>query len=288
MNKLSPIFAIFAITTTVPPAEPSSRPQAPAAGAWLILQQGLTSKKAAKRANAVHALRLLPHNPKARNMAESALTDPNSKVRAAAARALGPMGDASSALKLEAALNDKDPAVVLGAAHSLFLLGRPEEAYEIDYEVLIGQRKGADGFVASQMDELKDAKAVAMLGVETGVGFAPFGGVGYELFKRISKDHDSPVRVAAAKELANDRDPKIDAALARACADKKWQIRAAAAFAIAKRDDPALLNLITPMLEDKKDMVRYEAAAAVLRLNGGTAKQGVLNGQAASGNEANQ
>jgi len=286
--KLSPIFAIFAIATTVLPAAPPATPQAPAARAWLILQQGLTTKRAAKRANAVHALRLLPHNPKSQKMAESALTDPNSKVRAAAARALGPMGAASSAPKLKAVLNDKDPAVVLAAAHSLFLLGHPEEAYEIDYEVLIGQRKGADGFVASQMGELKDAKAVAMMGVETGVGFAPFGGAGYELFKRISKDHDSPVRVAAAKELAKDRDPKIDAALARACADKKWPIRAAAAFAIAKRDDPALLKLITPMLDDKKDIVRYEAAAAVLRLSAGTATEEALNGQPASGNEADK
>lgn len=177
--------------------------------------------------------------------------------------------------------------MVLAAAHSLFLLGHPEEAYEIDYEVLTGQRKGADGFVASQMGELKDPKALTMMGIETGVGFAPFGGAGYELFKRISKDHHSPVRVAAAKELAKDRDPKIDAALAKACSDKKWPIRAAAAFAIAKRDDPALLNLITPMLDDKKDIVRYEAAAAVLRLGAGRATE-VLNGQTASGNEANK
>lgn len=105
-----------------------------------------------------------------------------------------------------------------------------------------------------------------MMGVETGVGFAPFGGAAYELFKRVRKDNDSPVRVAAAKELAKDRDPKIDAALAKACADKKWAVRAAAVFAIAKRDDAALLDVITPALEDKNDIVRYEASATVLRL----------------------
>jgi HEAT repeat protein len=288
MSKLSPILAIFAIATTTLPAQPSAVSQAPIGRAWLVLQQGLSSKRAANRANAVHALRLLLHNPKAQRMAESALTDPNPKVRASAARALGPMGAESSALKLKSLLNDKDPAVVLAAAHSLFLLGHSEEAYEIDYEVLTGERKGANGFVASQIDELKDSKAVAMMGVETGVGFAPFGGAAYELFKRISKDHGVAVRVAAAKELAKDRDPKIDAALARACAEKKWPIRAAAAFAIAKREDPALLNLITPMLDDKKDIVRYEVAATVLRLSGGTATQEALNGQPASGNGANK
>src|SRR5713101_3109696 len=93
------------------------------------------------------------------------------------------------------------PAFLLPPTHLLFFLGHPEEAYEIDYEVLIGERKCGNGFVESQMNELKDSKAVAMMGIETGVGFAPFGGPAYEVFK-ISKDRDSPVRAAAAKELA--------------------------------------------------------------------------------------
>jgi HEAT repeat protein len=73
--------------------------------------------------------------------------------------------------------------------------------------------------------------------------------------------------VAAAKELATDRRPKIDAALARACSDKKWPVRAAAVYAIAKRDDPGLLSAVTPLLDDKSDIVKYDAAAALLRLN---------------------
>jgi HEAT repeat protein len=200
-------------------------------------------------------------------MAESALADRNPKVRAAAARALGPMGAVSSVPKLKALLNDKEPAVVLAAAHSLFLLGDREDSYDIDYQVLIGERKSADGFVGSQMDQLKDPKAVALIGFETGVGFVPFGGEAYEAVKRISKDDRTPIRVAAAKELAADRDTKIDAALTRACSDKKWPVRAAAVFAIAKRDNPALLNVITPMLDDKSGVVRYEASAVVLRLS---------------------
>jgi hypothetical protein len=166
-------------------------------------------------------------------------------------------------------LNDKEPAVVLAAAHSLFVLGDREEAYQIDYEVLVGERKGTAGFVESQMNELKNSKAVAMMGVETGIGFAPFGGAGYELFKRVSKDDRTPVRAAAAQELAADRDPKISAALAKACADKKWRLRAAAVAAIAKREDPKLLNAITPVLGDKSSIARYDASAAVLRLSVG-------------------
>ena len=78
-------------------------------------------------------------------MAENALTDQCPTVRAAAARALGPMGAVSSAPKLKAVLNDKEPAVVLVAARSPFMLGEREEAYEIDYEVLTGERKSAHG-----------------------------------------------------------------------------------------------------------------------------------------------
>ena len=88
------------------------------------------------------------------------------------------------------------------------------------------------------------------------IGFVPFGGEKYELFKRMHKDDRTPVRVATAKELATDHDPRIGAALARACSDQKWPVRAAAVYAIAKRDDSALLSAITPTLEDKNDIVR--------------------------------
>ena len=124
-------------------------------------------------------------------------------------------------------------------------LGNRKDVYEIDYQVLLGEWKSADGFVQSQMNELKDSKAVAMIGFETGIGFMPFGGEIYEAFKRISKDDSTPIRVAAAKELATDRDSKIDGALARAFSDKKWPVRAAAVYAIAKRGNPALLNVLT-------------------------------------------
>jgi hypothetical protein len=120
-------------------------------------------------------------------MAENALADQSPQVRAAAARALGRIGAASSVPKLKAVLNDKEPAVVLAAARSLLLLGDREDSYEIEYEMLIGERTAADGFVAS-VNELKNPKAVAMMAIETGLGFVPFGGAGYEVFKRASKD----------------------------------------------------------------------------------------------------
>ena len=270
MNKVLFGLATLTIGAAFLPAAPPLVSQSLTARAWANLQQGVTNKHSGKRMNAVHALRLLREDPRAQEMAESGLADPNAKVRAAAARTLGLMAALSAVPRLEAALDDKKPAVVLAAAHSLLLLGQPGKAYQIDYEVLRGERKGANGFFASQVDELKDSKAVAMMGVETGIGFAPFGGPAYDVFKRVRKDNDSPVMAAATKELAADRDPKIDAALTRACTDKKWLVRAAAVYAIAKRGDPALLSAITPALDDKNDTVRYDASAAVLRLSGQT------------------
>jgi len=267
MSRHFPIGAGAAVAAALLVAASASASEEPAERAWLVLRQGLTSKRAARRMNAVHALRILVHNSRARNLVEQALTDPDPKVRASAARALGPMEAISSEPKLKALLNDKEPFVVLAAAHSLFLLGDRGEVYDIDYEVLNGERKSADGFVASQISELRDPKAVAAMGLETGIGFMPFGGEAYEVYKRVRKDDVTPVRVAAAKELIADRDPKVDAALTKACSDRKWSVRAAAVFAIAKRDNPALLNVIPPLMEDKNEIVRFEAAAAVLRLS---------------------
>jgi HEAT repeat protein len=118
------------------------------------------------------------------------------------------------------------------------------------------------------MNELKNSKAVAKIGFETGLGFVPVGGAGYEVFKRVNKDDRTPVRVAAAQEPSADRNAKIGAALVTACSDKKWRVRAAAVDAIAKREDPTLLYAIMPVLDDKRNIVRYDASAAVLRLIG--------------------
>jgi len=57
-----------------------SASEAPVERAWLVLQQGLTGKRAARRTNAVHALRILVHNSRAQDRAEQALDDPDPKV----------------------------------------------------------------------------------------------------------------------------------------------------------------------------------------------------------------
>lgn len=99
----------------------------------------------------------MPSDTKARKLAERALADDNTEIRLAAATALGEMQARASIPKLKKALNDDDPLVVLAAAHSLELMHNPA-AYEIYSEVLVGDRKGRRGLLASEKSALKDPK----------------------------------------------------------------------------------------------------------------------------------
>ena len=78
---------------------------------------------------------------------------------------------------------------------------------------------------------------MAEMGFEEGIGFIPFAGIGYEVFKTVTKNDFSPLRAAVLE-------------------------------AIALRGAPELLPKISPALEDDKDVVRFTAAACVARLSG--------------------
>jgi HEAT repeat protein len=132
-----------------------------------MLRSGASQKNAGKRIRAVRALRLLPGNPEATELAENALRDRNPNVRVAAATALGLMGAKEAIPAMKKAPSDKKPAVVLAAAHSLELLHDPT-GDEVYYELLTGERKPAEGLIAQQMDTLKDKKKMAKLGFEEG------------------------------------------------------------------------------------------------------------------------
>lgn len=243
------------------PAQPAESVDA----AWSILQNGLTDKSADKRAKATHALRLLPHNPRAQNLTEKALSDSNADVRAQAAAAVGEMGATSLQPKLVDALKDKELKVVVAAANSLYQFKNPA-AYDVYYALLTGERK-RPGFLQSQLETLKDKKQVEKFMFEAGIGFVPFGGMGLEAWEQLTKDPTVATRSIAAEKLVTDPDPKTSEALGRACSDTKWRVRAAVVEAIAKRGDPKLLNSVGPLLYDNSDDVRFDAAATVIRLS---------------------
>ena len=233
--------------------------------AWNILEEGIAEKNAIKRADAVEALGLLPRDVRARTTAEKFLGDDNPRVRAAAAIALGEMRSSRSIPKLAEALSDTDPVVVLSAAHSLLLL-HDHKAYDVYYAVLTGQRKAGPGLIAQQRAKLDDPKKLAVFGVETGLGFVPFGGIGVSAYKLISKNGSDQIRAAAAEVLAKDPDPESRSALIEALTDRSELVRIAALKVLASRDDPRLLKTIEPAMDDEKDTVRYVAAAAVIHL----------------------
>jgi HEAT repeat protein len=244
---------------------PPHMPQ-PVDRAWTLLDDGLNNKDAAKRSKAVHALGLIHNSRRAQTLAEKALVDMNKEVRVEAATALGRLGSRSAAPKLHQALRDPEVKVVIAAANALYQLKDPA-AFDIYYALLTGERKSSEGLVQSQLDTLRDRKQVEKLAFEAGIGFVPFGGLGYEAWKTITRDDTSPVRAAAAERLATDPDPKSASALTQFCSDKKWQVRAAVVHAIAERRDRALLDPVISLMDDENDNVRYDAAATVVELS---------------------
>jgi HEAT repeat protein len=239
--------------------------QTPRQQAWDTLRAGVNHNSTAKRTQAVRALRLLPGDPEATELAQAALQDRKPEVRTAAATAIGLMGATTAISALKKALSDRKPAVALAAAHALQVLNDPA-GYQVYYEVLTGERKPTEGLVGQEMETLKDRKQMAELGFEEGLAFVPFADIGWSATKAMLKDDASPVRAAAARSLVNDSDPRVGQALVRAASDKSWIVRASALLAIAKRGDPQLLVAIVPALSDKNGVVRYTASAAVIRL----------------------
>lgn len=240
--------------------------ETPVEKAWAMLKTGTSDQGTEHRVHATAALGLIPGNKQAQTMAINALADEKADVRAAAAVALGQMKAKGAVSNLKAALHDPDVSVVFAATGSLYDLGDPL-AYEVYYAVLTGEQKSGNGLVESQLKMIRDPKAVTMLGVEAGIGFIPFGGLGYHVFKMVTKDDTSPVRAAAALKLVKDPDPKSTEALERTIDDKKWLVRAAVIEASARRKDRKMLKPVIAAMDDENESVRYSAAAATIVLS---------------------
>ena len=239
----------------------------PEVRAWKLLDRGLHNVSSNRRAEAVRVLSLLRGEPAALTLATHALSDNNASVRAAGAVTLGELHNAASLPVLKAALKDKDASVVIAAANALAKFKDPA-AYEIFYAVLTGNMKGGKGLIASQMDQLKDPKQMALLGVQEGVGFIPFGGIGFDTYRAIHKDDGAPVRAAAANSLAVDHDAATeDALVEHAVADKSELVRVAALTSLSRRENPTVIDRISAALSDDHSSVRYTAAATILHLN---------------------
>jgi len=260
--------AVLTLSTAVasPVVQTTDDIETPKHKAWDILQNAATSLRTLERTDGVRALGLLNDNTRARQMAEDALQDPKPEVRAAAATALGQMHATESIPKLQHALSDGKVPVVMAAAHSLRELKDSASAYAVYFGLLTGTRKTGDGFIAEQVNTLKNPRELAKIGFSEGIGYIPFAGIGWDAYRTIHKKDPNPVRAVAATYLAHDPDPATTKALVNATGDKNWIVRAAAIEAIAQRGDPSLLPKLERHFSDRNPKVRYSAAAAVIRL----------------------
>jgi HEAT repeats len=234
---------------------------------WDTLHEGLEAPSFEKRAKAVDALGLLTANAEAEKLAIKALKDDKCEVRTAAAGALGSMHAVRAIPDLEKALDDSEPKVVLAAANSLLTLKDAASAYDIYYGVLTGSMRTDRGLVQEQLKTLHDSKKLAELGFQEGIGFVPFGGLGYGLAKTVMKSEQSTMRAFAAKKLAHDPDSASAAALVAALQDRSAIVRVAAIQALSERGDKSLLPEVAFSLDDDRDEVRYNAAACIIHLN---------------------
>jgi HEAT repeat protein len=251
-----------------PSASPAIDDNAPPPDrAWILLSAGLTENSTSKRATAVRVLSLLQGEARAVRLAIAALDDDKTEVRIAAAFALGELHDKSSIPPLHKALKDKEPSVIIAAANALLKFKDPA-AYKIFYAVVTGEMKGGKGLIASQLDELKDSKQMALMGFEEGIGFIPYAGIGFDAYRAIKKDDSSPTRAAAARALANDPDPITEDALVQtAVTDKSELVRDAALTSLAHRGNPDVIDRLASALSDDKESVKYTTAATILHLD---------------------
>jgi HEAT repeat protein len=248
-------------------AQASTDIESPKHKAWDMLLTAGLSPRSSERTDGIRALGLLRDTTRARELAESALSDRVPEVRKAAATALGQMHATQSIPKLEHALSDPNVPVVMAAAQSLRELKDDKSAYAVYYDLLTGERKSGDGLIARQIATLKDPKELAQIGFSEGIGFVPFAGIGWDAWRTMHKKDPNPVRAVAATVLAHDPDPASAKALVTATNDRDWIVRAAAVEAIAVRGDPSLIPKVALRFTDRNPKVRYSAAAAVIRLS---------------------
>lgn len=234
--------------------------------AWKIIEANLAENNLEKHAQAIRVLALLPGDARAFKFVREAADSDKSDFRAAAASTLGAFHTKAARDMLHKLVDDKEPSVALAAASAL-IASKDPEAYDAYYEFLTGERKAHPGLIATQMKTLHDPKKLAQIGIEQGIGFIPYAGIGLEAFRTLHTDDVSPVRAAAAKQLANDPDPQTGQALVNTAFDKSWLVRGASLEAIARRGDPSLLQSIVPAMMDDNVSVRCTAAAAVIRLS---------------------
>ncbi|MES1257378.1 MAG: HEAT repeat domain-containing protein [Acidobacteriota bacterium] len=244
--------------------------------AWQTLDAAMKDGNPAKRIAAVVAMSVVKPQAKPVALIEGMLEDGDLGVRQAACNTLGDIRSRASIPQLRKMLDDKAPEVIFASAKALYLMGDPA-GREVLSEVLLGEQKGASGFVSTSIRgaklKLHDPKALLLIGVNQAAAFLGPAGAGVPVAEELLKDGQASGKTVAALLLATDTTAESRAAVRAALSDKNWTVRAAALRAIALRDLTELYADAALLLDDKRDEVKDSAAAAMIRLRQGPARR---------------
>ncbi len=173
-----------------------------------------------------------------------ALKDSDAGVREAAAESLGELADARALQGLAAATSDAEAAVRLAAVQALAAL---QDARAVP--ALAKALKDASPGVRRAAAEALACQSETPEAVEPLVGALG--------------DTDVHVRLAAVQGLADRRDKRALAALARLVQDNSPEVRATAVEALGEYQDASALPALTSALKDDNETVRTQAVRAL-------------------------
>ena len=181
-------------------------------------------------------------------LAEALVSDDSPPVRAAAAEALGALGDPAALPQLAEVLDSDDsPPVRANAAQALGSLGDPAALPQLTEALDSDDSPPVRANAAQALGSLGDPAAIP------------------QLTEALDSDDSPPVRAAAAQALGSLGDPAALPQLAEALdSDDSAPVRAAAAQALGALGDPAALPQLAEALDsDDSNPVRAAAAQAL-------------------------
>ena len=244
--------------------------ETPQARAWQVLTEESQNKSSTRRQAAVTALSTIKLSPKARKMAERALTDEDASVREAAAFALGQMGSKQAVAALRKALEDDSSLVRFEAAKALWSLG-DHSGRSVLMNVLEGKTSPSDGTFHTGLEyankKLHDPKGLAWIGVTraSSAFLGPFS-LGLVAAEQFTKDKSAPARAVSASLLGADSDPESLRDLQDSLHDSNWVVRREAAKALGQRGCQSTISDLQQLLEDHNEAVKCMVAAAIINL----------------------
>lgn len=219
---------------------------------------------------AIAALGTMGANPRAAQLLQKAITDPERDIRTAAILAAAQTKNPALIPALRKALDDAEPEVAFTAAIQLWKL-HDHTGDDLLIAVANGERSPTGKLLHnakhSAAREMHNPASMAKLGATQGAAIllGPFG-FGLSAVEYARKNGADSARAVAIDDLAEVHTQEIRNVLLDALTDKDPAVRAAAAKGLGQWPDAA--GKIAPLLDDSKTPVRLTAAAAYIRATG--------------------